>query len=294
MNLDALLDRAVTMVHSTDYCVPLVDNPGLALGAAMGELALAGLDKITFVASPSIAAFPVWVEQLIAESTGKKDKGILPVVGEKLAEPDRYDKDRFFVYLRMDGDDNANLDARFDALEKVGHPVLRILLDEKEDLGAEFFRWEMATAAAGAVLGINPFDQPNVEAAKVKARESMTAFEKTGSLPTEKPVVVESDIEVYGGRDGASIDGRLTDFLKQTNSGDYLALMAYVSRTDETDAVLDRIRLGLRDRLKIATTVGYGPRFLHSTGQLHKGDGNKGLFIQITDKPDTDVAIPGE
>ncbi|NIQ38725.1 MAG: bifunctional transaldolase/phosoglucose isomerase [Proteobacteria bacterium] len=294
MDLDALLDHAMNMVHGTDYCVPVIDNPGLALGAAMGELALAGCDKVTLFASPSIVAFPVWVEQLIAESTGKKGKGILPVVGETLAAPDRYGKDRVFVYLRMDGDDNATLDAGFDALEKAGHPVVRIILDEREDLGAEFFRWEMATAVAGVVLGINPFDQPDVEAAKVKARESMTAFEKTGSLPADAPALVDGDIEVYGRRVGDSIESSLGGFLKGANPGDYLALMAYTPRTPETDAVLERIRLKLRDRLKMATTIGYGPRFLHSTGQLHKGDGNKGLFIQITDHPDTDVSIPGE
>jgi hypothetical protein len=262
----------------------------------MGELALAGRDKITFFASPSIAAFGVWVEQLIAESTGKDGKGILPVTGEKLGLPDRYGDDRFFVYLRAEGDENEVLDNGVDALEAAGHPVVRIALDEREDLGGEFFRWEMATAAAGAVLGINPFDQPNVEAAKIKARELLKAHRETASLPPDTPILVDGDTEVFGGtgRGDGSMREIFDDFLNRARPGDYAALMAYLPRTGETDEALEGIRIALRDRLKLATTVGYGPRFLHSTGQLHKGDGNKGLFIQITHKPEHDIPIPGE
>ncbi len=296
INLHKLLDRAITMVHASHYRVPVADNPGLALGAAMGELALTGRDKITFFASPSIAAFGVWVEQLIAESTGKNDTGILPVADEKLEAPDRYGDDRLFVYLRMDGDENDLLDKGIDALEAAGHPVVRIALDEREDIGGEFFRWEMATAAAGAVLGINPFDQPNVEAAKVKARELLRAFQETGRLPSDTPLMVEGNIQVFGGtaKSARSMRDVFTDFLKLARHGDYAALMAYVPRIGDTDMILDGLRLALRDRLKIATTVGYGPRFLHSTGQLHKGDGNKGLFIQVTHTPESDLPIPGE
>jgi transaldolase/glucose-6-phosphate isomerase len=296
VNLHKLLNRAITMLHATHYCVPVDENPGLALGAAMGELALAGRDKITFFASPSIAAFGVWVEQLIAESTGKDGKGILPVTGEKLGLPDRYGDDRFFVYLRAEGDENEVLDNGVDALEAAGHPVVRIALDEREDLGGEFFRWEMATAAAGAVLGINPFDQPNVEAAKIKARELLKAHRETASLPPDTPILVDGDTEVFGGtgRGDGSMREIFDDFLNRARPGDYAALMAYLPRTGETDEALEGIRIALRDRLKLATTVGYGPRFLHSTGQLHKGDGNKGLFIQITHKPEHDIPIPGE
>ncbi len=296
INLHKLLDRAITMLHATHYCVPVAENPGLALGAAMGELAVAGRDKITFFASPSIETFGVWVEQLIAESTGKNGKGILPVAGERLGTPDHYGDDRFFVCLRMEGDENDLLDKGVNALEAAGHPVIRISLDEREDLAGEFFRWEMATAAAGAVLGINPFDQPNVEAAKVKAREMLKAFQETGSLPADAPTLVEGDIEAFGGsgKNGANIREIFADFVKFGGPGDYVALMAYVPRTVENDAILESIRLTLRDRLKVATTLGYGPRFLHSTGQLHKGNGNKGLFIQITHAPVSDIAIPGE
>jgi transaldolase/glucose-6-phosphate isomerase len=296
MNLHKLLDRANTMLNGTHYCVPVAENPGLVLGAAMGELAMAGRDKITFFTSPSIETFGVWVEQLIAESTGKNGTGILPVAGERLDAPGRYGDDRFFVYLRMEGDENDLLDKGVDALEAAGHPVLRILLDEREDLGGEFFRWEMAIAAAGAVLGINPFDQPNVEAAKSKTRELLNAFVETGSLPADTPNLVEGDIEVFGGagKRRGTIREIFADFVKLARPGDYVALMAYLPRTGETEPILDSIRLGLRDRLKVATTLGYGPRFLHSTGQLHKGDGNKGLFIQITHGPENDIPIPGE
>jgi transaldolase/glucose-6-phosphate isomerase len=296
MNLHKLLDGAITMLHATHYCVPVAENPGLALGAAMGELALAGRDKITFFTSPRIATFGVWVEQLIAESTGKNGRGILPVPDEKLGAPDHYGDDRFFVSLRVDGDENEIVDKGLDALELAGHPVVRITLDEREYLGGEFFRWEMATAAAGAVLGINPFDQPNVEATKIKTRELLKVFQETGSLPADTPLLVEDTIEVFGGtgRGGGSMREVFADFLKLTRPGDYISLMAYVPRTGDTDTALDSIRLALRDRLKVATTKGYGPRFLHSTGQLHKGDGNKGLFIQITHAPEDDIGIPGE
>jgi len=218
------------------------------------------------------------------------------VVDEKLGAPDHYGDDRFFVSLRMDGDENEIVDKGLDALELAGHPVVRITLDEREDLGGEFFRWEMATAAAGAVLGINPFDQPNVEATKIKTRELLKAFQETGSLPADTPFLVEDNIEVFGGigRGGNNMREVFADFLTLTRPGDYISLMAYVPRTGDTDTALDSIRLALRDRLKVATTKGYGPRFLHSTGQLHKGDGNKGLFIQITHAPENDIGIPGE
>jgi glucose-6-phosphate isomerase len=296
VNLHKLLDRAVTMLQACHYSVAVADNTGLALGAAMGELALAGRDKITFFASPGISPFGVWLEQLIAESTGKNGTGILPVADEKLTSPDRYGDDRVFVYLRMEGDENDALDEGIGALEAEGHPVVRIALDEREDIGAEFFRWEMATAAAGAVLGINPFDQPNVVAAKVKTRELLKAFRETGSLPSDVPILVENDIEGFGGtgKNAGSMREFFSDFLKLVRPGDYAALMAYVPRSGDTDALLDDIRLAIRNSLKVATSVGYGPRYLHSTGQLHKGDGNKGLFIQVTHAPESDIPIPGE
>jgi hypothetical protein len=269
-------------------------NPGLQLGAALGELALAGRDKVTFFTSPALAAFGVWVEQLIAESTGKHGVGILPVADEAITEPAFYNNDRVFVFLRMAGDDNVELDGRVDMLEAAGHPVITIQLDELEDLGQEFFRWEMATAVASAALKINPFDQPNVESAKIKARELMAEFEQEGYLPADSPTLDYDDIDAYGPAMGETVTEALTAFLTNYRPGDYVAIMAYLPQTPEFDAALDELRLRLRNGLRSATTLGYGPRFLHSTGQLHKGDGNKGLFIQLTHTPATDIEIPGE
>jgi len=296
VDVETMLDRALIMAQACSSDVPVNKNPGLTLGAAMGELGLAGRDKLTFFASPGISTFGAWVEQLIAESTGKLGKGILPVAGEKPGPPYVYGEDRFFVYLRLAGDDNDGLDQMVKTLEKAGHPVARIHLDEKLDMGGEFFRWEMATAAAGSVLGINPFDQPDVEAAKIKARELMAAYQGTGVLPSDDPVLVDQDMEVYGGAGTGSstVAEHLADFLKQRREGDYIAIMSYIPPSPQADELLDGIRISLRDRLRIATTVGYGPRFLHSTGQLHKGGKNNGLFIQITHTPGSDTLIPGE
>jgi transaldolase/glucose-6-phosphate isomerase len=292
VNLPKLLRRANSMANACRNHA--IHNPGLQLGAAMGELALTGRDKITFFVSPSIAAFGSWVEQLIAESLGKQGTGILPVVDEGIAEPAFYRNDRLFVYLRLAGDDNVELDGKVEVLEAGGHPVIWVQMDELEDLGQEFFRWEMATASAGAILRINPFDQPNVELAKIKARELMAEFEETGALPSEAPTLDYEDIDVYGPAMGETVVEALRAFVTNYRPGDYVAIMAYLPYSAETDAALDELRLRLRDGLQAATTVGYGPRFLHSTGQLHKGDGNKGLFIQITHTPATDVEIPGE
>jgi transaldolase/glucose-6-phosphate isomerase len=292
VDVPRLLRRANTMAEACRNSA--ANNPGLQLGAVIGELALAGRDKVTLFASPKIAAFGVWAEQLIAESTGKHGAGILPVADEAIADPLHYGNDRLFVYLRLAGDDNVELDGKINILEAAGHPIIRIYMDELEDLGQEFFRWEMATAAAGAILKINPFDQPNVESAKIKARELMAEFDHSGRLPVITPTLDYDDIDVYGPAMGETVTASLQAFLTQFRPGDYVAIMAYLPYDDEIDAVLNQLRLRLRDGLRTATTVGYGPRFLHSTGQLHKGDGNKGLFIQITHTPATDVEIPGE
>jgi hypothetical protein len=236
----------------------------------------------------------MWVEQLIAESLGKHGQGILPVVGEAMGEPAFYNNDRVFVYLRLAGDDNVELDGKIDVLEAAGHPVITVDMDELEDMGQEFFRWEMATATAGAILKINPFDQPNVELAKQKARELMDEFDQRGALPVAAPTLDYEDIDVYGPAMGESGTEALKAFLTNYQPGDYVAIMAYLPYQTDVDAALSELRLTLRTGLRAATTVGYGPRFLHSTGQLHKGDGNNGLFIQITHTPTQDVKIPGE
>jgi len=296
MDVGRLLSHTLIMTRACAATVPASENPALVLGAALGEPAMLGRDKATFFISPTIAAWGVWVEQLIAESTGKCGTGILPVVDETPAPPELYGSDRLFVYLRLAGDANDALDSAVARLEEAGFPLIRIDLPEKEAIGQEFFRWELATAAAGAALAINPFDQPNVEAAKVKARELMKAYQKDGRLPAPKPLVVDGAIEVYGQsivpfHDLASV---LSAFLKRVAARDYLALMAYVPPTAAHDVLLHRLRMALRDRCKVATTVGYGPRFLHSTGQLHKGDGNNGVFLQITQSLNEVLPIPGE
>jgi transaldolase/glucose-6-phosphate isomerase len=292
VDMGKLLRRAGSMANACRGHA--ANNPGLQLGAALGELALLGRDKLTFFVSPKVAAFGVWVEQLIAESLGKQGVGLVPVVDEAITEPILYNNDRLFVYLRLVGDDNNALDSRVDVLEAAGHPVIWIDLDELEDLGQEFFRWEMATAAAGAVLKINPFDQPNVEQAKTLARELMAEFEQSGALPTEAPTLDYDDIDAYGPVMGETVTEALAAFLQQYRPGDYVAIMAYLPPSPAIDAALNELRLTLRSRLRAATTVGYGPRFLHSTGQLHKGDANRGLFIQLTHTPAVDVPIPGE
>ena len=298
VDVTKILESAQAMLVSTHYCgIPAADNPALTLGAAMGELAKVGRDKITFFISPSITSFGAWVEQLVAESTGKNDTGILPVVDEPFGYESNFGDDRFFVYLRLKGDDNDALDKQFSIIESDGHPVVKITLQNRYDLGGEFFRWELATAAAGAVLRINPFDQPNVEAAKSKARGLMDAYQNSGILPSEPPILRDGDIEIYSKqtRQFKSLEKTIHDFVNQAKSGDYLALMTYVPRyDDDIDEALNGVRNLLANRLKIAVTLGYGPRFLHSTGQLHKGDGNNGLFIQITHSSEIDLDIPGE
>ena len=282
VDIETLLDQALAMACNcqTDDGAVYAGNYGAWLGAVLGELAKAGRDKVTFVTSPQLANFGDWVEQLVAESTGKEGKGILPVVGEPLGPPHLYGGDRLVVYLRLDGE-GASLDeqdAAVQALEDAGQPVVRLRLRDLYDLGGQFFLWEMATGVAGYRLGINPFDQPNVEAAKVLAREAIAAYSETGSLPSDEPAPLT----------GASLAG----FLGQAQGGDYVSIQAWVQPSAEVDAALQALRTLIRDRLRLATTVGYGPRFLHSTGQLHKGDGGNGLFIQLTANDAQDVGIP--
>ncbi len=278
MDLEKLLASASTMACICDGCnCPVYgNNYGGKLGAALGTMALAGRDKLTFITSPTLNSFGDWVEQLIAESTGKEGRGILPVIGEPLAAPEMYGDDRLFVYLRLDGEPTH--DAAVQALEAAGQPVIRLFLRDRYDLGGQFFLWEMATAVAGHLLNINPFDQPNVESAKQRAREMVRAFEKTGSLPEDYPSTLSP--------------AALTEFVSQAKEGDYFAIQAYVRPSIETDEALRRLRVHLRNSTRLAVTVGYGPRFLHSTGQLHKGDGGNGLFVQLTSADKQDVPVP--
>ena len=267
-------------------------NAGALLGATLGAGALAGRDKVTLVSSPPIAAFGAWVEQLIAESTGKEGKGILPVDNEPLGLPAVYSDDRLFVYLRL-RDDHTH-DRALQALIEAGQPVLCRELDTPYDLGREFFCWEMATVVVGYCLGINPFDQPDVEAAKVLARDMVQAYQEEGRLPELEPTLRTGDIAIFSETPAASLEEALAAFLDgaAVDRRRYIALQAYVAPDPQIDAALAALRLALRDHTRRATTLGYGPRFLHSTGQLHKGDAGRGLFIQLTSDPVEDVNIP--
>ncbi|MGH3090098.1 MAG: bifunctional transaldolase/phosoglucose isomerase, partial [Rubrobacteraceae bacterium] len=270
-------------------------NPGAWLGAARGELARNhGRDKLTVLASPSVAPFGPWVEQLVAESTGKDGVGILPVVEEPLAAPEAYGDDRFFVRMALRGEEGGETERLLDELRNLGHPVFEIALDDAYDLGGEMFRWEVATAVAGQRLGINPFDQPNVESAKAQARKMVAEYRERGELPEPEPTVEEGEVAVYLSGEASSVEGALGGFFDGVRPGDYVALQAYLPPSEEATAALQHMRASLRDRFGVAATAGYGPRFLHSTGQLHKGDGGNGLFVQITAENDEDAPIPDE
>lgn len=303
---------AVTFLQMADAmakaCGPNVapaQNPGVLLGLAVGTLAKAGRGKLTLVTSPGIAGLGAWLEQLIAESTGKKGIGIVPVDGEQVAEPAAYGTDRLFVYSRLSSAPDAAQDAAVTALADAGHPVVTVELPSTLYLGQEFFRWEIATAVAGAVLGINPFDQPDVESAKIVARSLMAEYEQTGKLPEEKPFCVDRGLKLFsdaknvdalksataGAADAAAI---LKAHLSRIGAGDYFAVNAYLEMIDAHDGEIQRLREAVRRAKRVATTVGYGPRFLHSTGQLHKGGPNNGVFLQITADDATAVPIPGQ
>jgi transaldolase / glucose-6-phosphate isomerase len=283
--LAGMLEAAVTFAAASSAVVPVEESPGVRLGAALGAACKAGRDKLTFVMSPEIASLGSWIEQLVAESTGKEGKGIVPIDGEPLGSPEVYGNDRLFAYLRFAGSDSAaKQDAAVAALEAAGHPVVRIALESREALGREFFRWEMATAIAGATLGVNPFDEPNVTEAKLATGALLATFATEGKLPAAEPEATC----------GVTDLDRIAAHIGSAGPGDYLAFCAYLVRTPERDAALTRLRVACRDRSKNATTVGYGPRFLHSTGQLHKGGPNTGVFVQLTSDATADLAIPGE
>jgi len=301
MDIDVLLDKALSVARASSEEVNVNEIPAAKLGIALGELAKAGRDKLTFIISQEIESFGDWVEQLIAESTGKEGVGILPVVREKLAAPHIYGDDRVFVWFHLKGDDS--LTKAFESLIEAGHPVIEIVLGDVYDIGGQFFLWEMATAIAGQRLGINPFDQPNVESAKVKAREMMAAYQEQGQLPAEAPLFEVDGINVYTIASGISFPAEedppslkeiFNGFLGAADPGAYFTVQAYLPDTDETYEVLSVLRHGLRDRTGFATTLGFGPRFLHSTGQMHKGDSGNGLFIQITSEKSADLEIPDE
>ena len=285
VEIQEILKRARRMSEACAASVPTRENPAVVLGAALGELTLAKRDKVTFFCSPSLAAFPAWAEQLIAESTGKNRRGIVPVATEDLGSPEKYGADRVFVYVRCGADANHDLDRHAAALQANAHPVIRIDVTDRFDLGQEFFRWEFAVAAAGAAIGIHPFNQPDVQLAKDLAKKAMDDAAKGRKSGTKVK-------EEVSGADGEALRRAIIDWLSKQKARDYVAIQAYVQPSPENTAALRRISNALRERLGVATTLGFGPRFLHSTGQLHKGGPNSVLVLQIVDQPADNLAVP--
>ena len=298
------LDRTHEMVKVCGADVSARNNPGVILGALLGVAHNQGRDKITIIASPGIHDLGAWLEQLLAESTGKSGKGLVPVDREPTASPETYGDDRVFVYLRLDADADAEPDVAMEAIKDAGQPIVRIAVDDVYNLGQEFFRWEIATAVAGSIIGINPFDQPDVEASKLATRKLTGEYEENGSLPAETPIFEGDGIKLFADERNAtalneaasesSLHGYLEAHLDRLAEGDYFALLAYVEMNDNHETSLQSMRRAVRDRRRVATCLGFGPRFLHSTGQAYKGGPNTGVFLQITCEDAFDVPVPGQ
>lgn len=305
IDIGKFFDRAKKMVDACGASVPADQNPGVVLGATLGTLAKGGRDKLTIFTSPGISDLGAWLEQLVAESTGKEGHGIIPVDRERIGSPEVYGNDRVFAYLRLESAPDAKQDAAVAALEKAGQPVVRIAVPEIYDLGQEFFRWEIATAVAGSVIGINAFNQPDVEASKIETRKLTDAYEKSGSLPPESPVLQDVGIKLFtdennaaalkqaAGKD-ATLVGYLRAHLNRLHAGDYFAVLGYIQMNDAHESQLQAIRHAVRDKRRVATCLGFGPRFLHSTGQAYKGGPNSGVFLQITCDDAADLQVPGQ
>ncbi|HXJ04610.1 MAG TPA: bifunctional transaldolase/phosoglucose isomerase [Candidatus Acidoferrum sp.] len=287
-----------------DACAPDTDaatNPGVVLGTILGIAADQGRDKLTIVTSKGIFDLGAWLEQLIAESTGKSGKGIIPVDRERLSKPDTYGTDRVFAYLRLESDADKEQAAAIDALAKAGNPVVRIVLPDVYYLGQEFFRWEIATAVAGSLIGINAFNQPDVEASKVETRKLTSEYESSGKLPPESPFFTGDGCKLYTDRTniaalkgGTTLAAILKKHLARIRAGDYFAVLGYLTMNEANEEALQTIRLAVRDNKKVATVLGFGPRFLHSTGQAYKGGPNSGVFLQITCDDAVDLLVPGQ
>jgi transaldolase/glucose-6-phosphate isomerase len=305
MDVESFLERAARRVEACRPEVPAAQNPGVALGLALAAAARAGRDKVTLVASPPLRDFGAWLEQLLAESTGKQGKGLIPVDGERLGPAEVYGDDRLFVYVRVESEAAADQDEEVEALARAGQAVVRLDVADRMELGAEFFGWEMATAVAGAALGIHPFDQPDVEASKIATRRLTAEVERTGALPEERPLLAEAGLSLFADprnaaalrqavAGAAGLAGVLRAHLERLRPGDYFALLAYVEMSAEHAAALQRLRHAVRDRKRVATCLGFGPRFLHSTGQAYKGGPPSGVFLQITCDDAPDLAVSGK
>jgi len=307
MGLDVpnFLDRAEEMVHACAACVKAEDNPGVALGVVMGVAAKHGRDKVTIIASPGIYDLGAWLEQLLAESSGKEGKGLIPVDREPLLSPENYGNDRMFAYLRLETGPDAGQDKAVEALEKAGHPVVRIAVKDIYDLGQEFFRWEIAIATAGAVIGINAFNQPDVEASKVETRKLTFEYEEKGKLPAETPILEEAGVKLFTDPKNAAELAKATGGEKtlvaylrahfnRIKPGDYFALLGYIDMNEANGKELAGMRKEVMTKKRVATCLGFGPRFLHSTGQAYKGGPNSGVFLQLTCDDANDVPVPGQ
>jgi len=307
MGLDTgkFLERTKEMVEACKASAPVEQNPGVMLGLIIGTAAKLGRDKITLITSPGIADLGAWLEQLIAESTGKLGKGIIPIDREALGAPEAYGNDRIFAYLRLETAPDTAQDAKVAVIEKAGHPVVRIAVSDIYSLGQEFFRWEIATAVAGSILGINAFNQPDVEASKIVTKQLTSAYESSGSLPPEKPILEEAGFKLFTDDKNAadlshavgsdhSLKNYLRAHLARLGAGDYFALLGYLEMNAEHESLLQGLRMTVRDRKRVATCLGFGPRFLHSTGQAYKGGPNSGVFLQITCDDAQDLPVPGQ
>ena len=300
VNVVKFLNATEEMVKACGATVSAGDNPGVILGAILGAAANQGRDKVTIVASPGIFDLGAWLEQLLAESTGKIGKGIIPVDREDLGKPDVYGQDRVIAYLRLDHAADAAQDAAIDALEKSGQPVVRIGLPDIYNLGQEFFRWEIATAVAGAIIGINAFNQPDVEASKIETKKLTSEYEEKGHLPPETPFFEADGLKLYAddknaaALKGASLVEVLKKHLDRIHASDYFGVLGYVPMNEQNEKTLQSLRMGVRDKKKVATVLGFGPRFLHSTGQAYKGGPNSGVFLQITHDHADDIPVPDQ
>ncbi len=303
IDVKKFLDRTQEMVRACGPEPAVEENPGAMLGIILGTATTLKRDKVTIITSHDIAHLGAWLEQLLAESTGKVGKGIIPVDREELGPPEVYGNDRVFAYVHSEHATDVIAEQKISAIEKAGHPVVRIAMSDVYDLGAEFFRWEIATAVAGSIIGINAFNQPDVEASKVVTRDLTSEYEKTGSLPPEKPVLEDGDFKLFTDEKNAaelarragtdkSLMGYLKAHLSRIDAGDYFALLAYIQMNDEHRDSLQAIRHVVRDRKHVATCLGFGPRFLHSTGQAYKGGPNSGVFLQITCDDAVQLPVP--
>jgi glucose-6-phosphate isomerase len=302
LNTEKLLDEAAKAVASAK--LEPAENPAVQLGLLLGAAANAGRDKLTIFTSPEIADLGAWMEQLVAESTGKLGKGITPVDREAIAAPEMYGKDRIFAYIRYAATADSSLDAKVAAIEAAGHPVVTIEIADLYEIFGQFFTWEVATSVAGSVMGINPFNQPDVESAKIETRALTAAYEETGKLPAREPVLEGEGFKLYAteayaatlkaAAPAGTLAGYLRAHLSQIHEGDYFAALAYLPMFAENEAAIQRLRHKVRDKKRVATCLGFGPRFLHSTGQDYKGGPNTGVFLQITADHFVDVEIPGQ